>query len=90
MAGLAFLFNQDDVRSLSGPDEVTLGSGLSQGGLDLRNEAVMEISPQPTGLDIGIHAWKWRFHEAPPRWNLIPTSNIFMVSRPLPEAWPAR
>ena len=63
MAGLAVLFHQDDIGSFSGPHEVTLGSDLSQGVLDLGNEVKVEISPQPAGLDIGIHAWKWRFQE---------------------------
>ncbi len=63
MAGLAVLFNQDDVGSFSSPHQVTLWSGLSQHVLDLGNEVMMEISPQPAGLDIGIHAWKWRSHK---------------------------
>src|SRR5437763_1688066 len=63
MAGLALLFNQDDVRSFFSPDDVTLWSGPSHGVLDLGDEVMMKISPQPAGLDIGVHTWKWRFHE---------------------------
>src|SRR6478752_2928838 len=66
MAGLAVLFNQDDVGPFSSPHEVTLWSGPSHGVLDLGDEVMMKISPQPAGLDIGIHAGKWRFHEELP------------------------
>ena len=62
MATLAILFHEDDVGSFPGPHEVTLGSGLGQGVLDLGDEVVMKIAPQPAGLDIGVHTWKRRSH----------------------------
>jgi hypothetical protein len=30
--------------------------------LDLGNQVVVEITPQPARFDVGIHAWKWRLH----------------------------
>src|SRR5262249_29495091 len=70
VAGLAVLFHQDDVGSFPGPHEVALGSGLGQGVLDLRDEVVVKIAPQPAVLDIGINAGKWRSHEGLPRLGL--------------------
>ena len=61
VAVLAFFFHQDEVRSFSSSHEIALRHNFSQRVVDRGNETEMEISPQPTALDIWVHARKWRF-----------------------------
>src|SRR5262249_20892979 len=64
MADLPFRLDEDQVRTFSGTYEIALRRGISQSIRDRSNEAVVEISPQSTVFDVGVHPGKWRRHKA--------------------------